>query len=450
MRTLTTKLILAFIIVGLTGTALVAMFVGLTTRAEFGDFLFNQGREDFIAQLEEYYRSNGSWEGVESLMPFLGLRRPPGGYGNFGGEPRPFTLVDQSSHVVVPGQGHHFGMSIGETDLTSSEPIVVDGETVGHLIVGQGAFRESAAAESFLQRGVNVLVLGALGATAVAVLIGIVLARTLTRPLDELTQATQAVTEGNLELTVPVRSGDELGQLADSFNQMNRKLAQSREVRRQMTADIAHELRTPLSVILGHTEGIRDGVMDPSEEAFEIIHDETLRLSSLVEDLRMLTLAETGELPLERELYPPERLIKDTQAAYTPRAKRKGIEIETLVPTDLPEISIDPGRIMQVLGNLMDNSLRFTAEGERIILRAEQVGNAVRIEVVDSGPGVTAAERDHLFDRFYRGDKSRQRDQGGSGLGLAIAKSIVESHGGKIWADSRLGEGLSITIELPR
>jgi two-component system sensor histidine kinase BaeS len=257
------------------------------------------------------------------------------------------------------------------------------------------------------------------------------------------------VTEGNLELTVPVRSDDELGQLAESFNQMNQNLAQSREVRRQMTADIAHELRTPLSVILGHTEGIRDGVMEPSEEAFEIIHEETLRLSSLVEDLRMLTLAEAGELPLEKQVYPPERLIKDVVAAYAPRVKRKGIEIETIVAPDLPEIDIDPGRIMQVLGNVMDNSLRFTPEGGKIIVQAKPGENSVQVSVADTGPGVEPADLHHLFDRFYRGDKSRQRDQAGSGLGLAIAKSIIESHGGRIWAVSSPGDGLSITIELP-
>jgi signal transduction histidine kinase len=448
MRSLTTKLILAFLIVGLTGTAMVALFVGLATSAEFGNFLFDQGREDFVSQLAEYYQGKGSWEGVETLTPFPGLKRPPGGFGGIE-EGGPFTLVDEAGRVVVPGPGHHFGGMMNDGDFGLSEPILVEDEEVGRLIVGRNAFRESVAARSFMQRVLQVLVFGAIGATFAAVLIGIVLARTLTKPLDELTKATQAVTEGYLEQKVPVRSNDELGQLAQSFNQMNENLFRSRESRRHMTADIAHELRTPLSVILGHTEGIRDGVIAPSQDAFEIIHDETLRLSALVEDLRMLTLAEAGELPLEIQSYPPERLINDTVAAYTPRAKREGIIFESKAAPSLSEIKIDPGRIIQVLGNLIDNALRYTPQGGKITLEALNVTGAVEFHVCDTGPGVTPEELDHLFDRFYRGDKSRHREKGGSGLGLAIAKSIVESHGGKIRAESSPGEGLQVIVELP-
>jgi signal transduction histidine kinase len=449
MRSLTGKLILGFLIVGLTGTVLLTLSVGLITTQEFGNFLFDQGREDFVSQLSEYYRSNETWEGVEGIFPFLGLRglggRPP----NFG-EGRPFTLVDSDGKVVVPGPGHHLGGMIETNELSRSEPIEVDGTEVGHLIVGRGAFRESRAAELFIERLTLILILGLIGATIVAVLLGIVIARSLTNPLAELTKATRAVAEGDLDQNVAVRSNDELGELAVSFNLMNANLARARDRRRQMTADIAHELRTPLSVILGHTEGIRDSVLEPSQEVINIVHEETLRLSSLVEDLRMLSLAEAGKLSLEYQAMSPEHLLKEAEAAHLPRAKRKKISIELKISPNLDQVNVDPGRIAQVLGNLIDNALRYTPEGGIILLQAEQSSDFVELRVQDSGPGIEAEELEHLFERFYREDESRQRAEGGSGLGLAIAKSIVEDHGGHIRAESDPGQGLSIIIQLPR
>jgi len=449
MRSLTGKLILGFLIVGLTGTVLLTLSVGLVTTQEFGNFLFDQGREDFVSQLGEYYRTNDTWEGVEGIFPFLSLRGSGGRALNFG-EGGPFTLVDSTGRVVFPGPGRHVGGIVAADELSHSEPIEVEGSAVGHLIVGRGAFRESRAAGLFIDRLIRILILSLLGATIVAVLFGIVLARSLTNPLAELTKATRAVAEGDLYQKVAVRSNDELGELAKSFNLMNANLARSRDRRRQMTADIAHELRTPLSVILSHTEGIRDGVLEASQEVINIVHEETLRLSSMVDDLRMLSLAEAGELSFEYQEIPPEQLLREAEAFHLPRAKRKKIHIEIHVSPNLDKVRVDPGRIAQVLGNLMDNALRYTPEGGIISLQAEQTSDYVELRIQDSGPGIGTEELEHLFERFYREDKSRQRDKGGSGLGLAIAKSIVEGHGGRIRAESDLGHGLSIIIQLPR
>jgi two-component system sensor histidine kinase BaeS len=283
----------------------------------------------------------------------------------------------------------------------------------------------------------------------VALLLGIVLARNLTKPLRELTSATRAVAVGDLDQQVPVRSKDELGQLAEAFNQMNANLARSRDLRRQMTADIAHELRTPLSVILAHAEGIKDGVLPASEDTLQVIHDETMRLSTIVEDLRTLSLAETGELGLTPRMVSPGELLKQVATAQSPRAKQREIKIDFDFESGLPEIEVDPDRIAQVLGNLMDNALRYTPNGGQITLSAGRTSNGVQLRVQDNGPGIEAEELSHIFNRFYRADKSRQRDDGGSGLGLAIAKSIVERHKGQIWAESKPGEGMTLVVEFP-
>jgi signal transduction histidine kinase len=447
MRSLSLKLILAFMSISLIGVALVAIFAIRLTANEFGNFIFDQNREGLVTNLSEYYRTHGGWIGVDEYFPFSGLQPPRGPMGVMG-ERSSIALMNKSGKVIMAGMGYRKGDHVTQSGLAQSLAIEVDGEEVGRLLAGRNAFRPSGAGEAFLDRVNRMLLYGAIGATAVALILGIVLARTLTRPLRELTAATRAVAEGDLELQVPVRSHDELGQLAASFNQMNTELAHARNLRRQMTADIAHELRTPLSIILGHTEAVQDGVFQPSLETFHIIHDEANRLDRLVEDLRTLSLAEAGELPLDRRPVSLEMLLEKAIAAHSPVAQQKEITLQVKVASDLPDIDVDPDRMLQVLGNLLSNALFHTPNGGLITLSAMQTQQGIEIHVQDNGPGVAPEELSRIFDRFYRGDKSRQRNEGTSGLGLAIAKSIVEEHGGRIRVESKLGEGATFIIAL--
>ena len=248
---------------------------------------------------------------------------------------------------------------------------------------------------------------------------------------------------------VPVRSRDELGQLATSFNHMSADLVRSLNLRRQMTADIAHELRTPISIILGHTEAVHDGVLPASNETFEIIREEAERLEHLVDDLRTLSMADAGELKLVLRPYPPEKLLHDVKKTYSHQAKQKKVMLSVKVAADLPDMEIDPQRMKEVFSNILDNALRYTPEEGHIVLSADVVENTVEMRVQDSGPGVAADELDKIFERFYRAETSRTREEGGSGLGFAIAKSIVEKHNGRIWAESTPGRGLTVVIRIP-
>jgi signal transduction histidine kinase len=327
---------------------------------------------------------------------------------------------------------------------------------VGRLFVARDSIRGGLAAAEllFLNRVNRAVILGTLGATTLALLLGILLARTLTRPLRELTKATRAVAQGDLDQQVPVRSEDELGQLAASFNQMNARLARARDLRRQMTADIAHDLRTPLSVILGHAEALNEGVLPPTQQTFGVIHEESLRLSRLVDDLRILTLGEAGELPLALRFESPDMILQRASRAYAPPTQQRKITLAVQVSSDLPDVSVDPDRIAQLMDNLLENAIHFTPEHGQITLRAMSQSDSdphmVLIEVYNSGLGIGADELPHIFDRFYRGDKSRlRRDEGGSGLGLAIAKTIVQAHGGHIWAESEPGKGARFIFSLP-
>jgi signal transduction histidine kinase len=317
------------------------------------------------------------------------------------------------------------------------------------MVTRQPTVRVNPAETAFLNRVKEIYIVGGIGVTALALLLAFLLSRTLTRPIRELTAATRAVSAGQLTQEVPVRSRDELGELAASFNRMNAELARSTELRRQMTADIAHDLRTPVSVILGHAEAVHDGVLKPSLETFEIIRDEIGRLGKLIEDLRTLSRADAGELPIERRAVAPARLLEDVRAINQHRAGQKKIALKLQAPEGLPDINVDPDRMMQVMSNVVDNALQYTPEGGRIVLSAQLADGALELSVQDSGPGIPEGELDRIFDRFYRSDPSRQRDANGSGLGLAIAKSIVEKHSGRIWAESKQGEGTTIFIRLP-
>jgi signal transduction histidine kinase len=283
----------------------------------------------------------------------------------------------------------------------------------------------------------------------IALLLGLLLARTLTRPLRELTAATQALAQGDLEQEVTVRSQDELGELAVAFNQMSAELARAVQVRRQMTADIAHDLRTPLTVIKGYAEALRDGDLSSTTATFETIYQEAEHLSHLIEDLRTLSLVDAGELALNRQAVSPKDLLERTAAAHLVQARRSGVTLHVDASVSLPSIHIDPDRLAQVLGNLVGNALRYTPEGGQITLAARQHGDGVRLTIQDTGAGIAPDDLPHIFDRFYRGDDARETNEGESGLGLAIAKSLVEAHGGTISVTSTLGEGSVFAVALP-
>lgn len=444
MRSLVVKLSLAFLVVSLIGIALVAFFAGRVSANEFNNYADAQSDSILLSQLVNYYEINGSWNDLNRI-----------GLGPNSDSERPFLVVDTTGNVVLGGLGQAMGSRVPRGWLNRGVSIEVGNEQVGQLIFPETRMRGSHMMQvpprnDFSARVNQAIFWASLGATAVSLVLGVVLARSLTRPIQEITQATQAVAQGNLAQQVPVRSDDELGRLATSFNQMSADLAQSRDLRRQMTADIAHDLRTPLSLILGHAEALSDGVLPPTPETFDVIHDEARRLNRLVEDLRLLSLAEAGELALAIRPVSPGSLLERAIVAHAPAAQQKGIALTLEAAPNLPEVPVDPDRMAQVLDNLLANALRYTPENGRIHLVASQTPTAVQLKVQDSGPGMAAAELAHVFDRFYRGDKSRQRHEGGSGLGLAIAKSIVESHNGRIRAESAPGQGATFILELPK
>jgi signal transduction histidine kinase len=275
--------------------------------------------------------------------------------------------------------------------------------------------------------------------------------RHIATPLADVMAATDAIAAGDLGVRVPVpeRGPGDFGRLAQSFNRMAEELQRADQQRRNLTADVAHELRTPLHIIQGNLEGILDGVYQPTAEHIETTLDETRALARLVDDLRTLSLAEAGQLPLAWETVDVAELLADVRTSFSGQAEAAGVDLCLETDPPLPQISADAGRLNQVLSNLIANALRYTPPGGKITLRAEPGPGGIRIVVCDTGAGIPPEDLPYIFDRFWRGDRSRSHAGGaGSGLGLAIARQLVQAHGGRIGVESQPGEGTTFTIEL--
>ncbi len=458
MRSLTLKLTFAFLVVGLIGAVLVALFVGVRTRSEFDRFVLDAYQADLLQSVTTYYQQERSWENIDAIVVRMPWRRGPGG---MRGEEflarAPVVLTDVKGVVIYGGDYYKPEQMLTRDEIARTVPVEVEGKTVGRLLFTSPnltAPQRQPPEAAFLQRVNRAILFGALGATMAALLLGILLARGISRPLRELTLATQAVAQGELGRHVEVRTRDEIGELAASFNQMSSDLERGTNLRRQMTADIAHDLRTPLSVILGYTEALADGKLSGNPAMYGVMHDEALHLQRLIDDLRTLSLADAGELSLALQGCTPRSLLERAVATHAAVAAEKGIRLELHAHPDLPLVKVDPERMAQVLSNLVSNALRFTPAGGQVTLSASTAADKVYLGVQDTGSGIAAKDLPSIFERFYRGDKARQVSAGDgegseSGLGLAIAKSLTEAQGGAITVASTLGQGATFTLTLP-
>ncbi len=439
MRSLSVKVLLVVILVSLLSIALVAVSTRYATVTAYDRLLRERQKEAFITLVTDYYQQHGSWRGLYGRM-VVGGGMPSHLVG--------FMLVDQNGRVVVATRRYQLNQVLPSTAVARGTPVLLAGERIGTVVEDTPLAVRTLLDEGYLRYTNRALLLAASGAMLLALLLGVWWARSLTRPLRELTEATRALAEGAPAPQVPVRSGDELGQLAAAFNRMSADLARATALRRQMTADIAHDLRTPLTVIKGYTEALRDGDLSPSQATFETMYQEAQLLSGLIEDLRTLSLADAGELSLNRRSVAVEELLEQARAAYLPLAQAAGITLVVELPPVLPVLNVDAERLARVLGNLISNALRHTSPGGYITLSASAGRGTVEIQVRDTGEGISPVDLPHIFERFYRGDAARQSGAGESGLGLAIAKSLVEAHGGTLTATSTLGQGATFMITL--
>jgi signal transduction histidine kinase len=462
-RSLYWKLTLAFMLVSFTTAVLVGVFIRLTSVNRLSQLIIEQQRSSLQQSLSSYYAANGSWDSVETnwqqiivpapmvvVTPSGGNHPPENNLPWEAGRRNPLGLADAQGVVIVSfDRDYPVGSTLSSSVLKRGAAVMVNGRQVGTILTASQPSGFTTQETLFLQRTSEAL-LGAVGvALVVALAMGILLSRTLTRPLQALNQGVQKMTQGEVSVQVEVTSEDEIGKLAVAFNQMSREVARVNQQRRQMTADIAHDLRTPLTVIAGYIESMQDGVLAPTPQRLALIYAEISRMQNLVGDLRMLSQVDAGELPLSPQKISPKPLLERSANLFYNQAKQQNVSISVDADANLPEILVDEARMMQVFGNLLSNALRYTPPEGRIVLAARGIDSKLEMTVQDNGSGILPGDLPFIFDRFHRGDKSRHAEGGESGLGLAIVKALVESQGGQVSAESTPNAGTTIRLLFP-
>ncbi len=459
MNRLWVRLTLAFALVILVAVGVIALLAGLTAGREFHRYLTYSGiwpNQALVEYLAGYYRFRGDWQGIEAVLdreahlpnPRIGAR-----WGRWSG-PLRFVLADSEGRVIYDGAEGRPGRMLSAEERAAAQEIEVDGAVAGFLVtlvLDRPPFL-GPLEEIFLSRLQWWLALGALLAGLLGLLLGVVLSRSLTAPLRRLAEAAHAVANRDFSRRVKVEGSTELVEVAQAFNQMTAALEEAERQRRNMVADIAHELRTPLSVLQGNLQAILDGVYPLDSEEIARLYDETRLLGRLVDDLRELALADAGQLRLNLQPLEIAPVVRATVDTLAPAAEAQGVALSVELPEDLPPVRADPDRVSQVLRNLLVNALQHTPAGGSVVVRAALKVGAVEIAVSDTGEGIAPEDLPHVFERFWRTDVSRSRDRrwsGGTGLGLSVAQSLVEAQGGHIGAESVPGRGSTFRFTLP-
>lgn len=447
---------------------LITWIANWLTQGEISDYVTREQRAvaaTIAPLLADFYLKHEGWDALASPVgigkpnPIALQERPP--LAQVNREPMPLRLLikpvldrnrvvvsDEAGRVVADSMSEGIGTQLSDYEIAQGQPILVGAQVAGRVYVGLKASVESERLEMLFGERIQTILLGAGALAALAVLLlGGWFAAHLIRPIEAIRRSANRIAAGDLTTRIQLKRRDELGWLAEAMNRMSQQLESAHQLRRQLVADIAHELRTPLAVLQGNLEAMADGMIPLSKERISSIHAETLLLNRLVEDLRTLSLAEAGELSLRLEAIPLEVWVHSLVESLRPGFQERKVSL--IAHTERGSNALaDPQRLRQILLNLLSNALQHTPEDGQVTLTAKtSSGDNVFIQVRDTGAGIPEDELPHLFDRFYRGKHSGIRS-GSTGLGLAIVKALVEAHGGQVIVQSAMNEGTTFTVAL--
>ncbi len=455
------RLIASFIFIVLVTIGIVILVVGRQTAQEVRSFMFRggmTGSEAIVEALEDYYAKHHTWKGAGKVLrdtPLGDRRGLWSGRQGKGDSDQPLAmmqvqLADGDGKVLFNNRDNRAKGELTQVEMRRAVPLEVEGETIGYLLVDGNQYFTPANETSLLSRLNQAALVSVIVAGLAAIILALLLSYSLVRPVRALTKAAGNLAQGDLTQRVPVRGNDDLAVLGRTFNHMAASLQKAENSRRALTADIAHELRTPLAVQLAHLEALEDGIYDLTSENLIPIEEQNHLLTRLVEDLRTLALADAGQLHLEKIPTDMTALIQRVAIRFEPQAGERSVRILLSLDETVPHIAVDPQRIEQIMHNLFQNALRYSPTGGGISVQLTAInGPKLQIIVRDNGPGIPAEALPYIFDRFYRADKSRARSEGGTGLGLSIARKIAQAHGGDLTAQNYPQGGAQFSLELP-
>ena len=452
------RLFLSFVLIALVSIGSVLILARQGAIQEVRTYMFRGGMaglEGIVTALEDHYQSHQSWDGAAQLLglpgPGQGNRRgnqgnpaPMGGMMN-----QSLQLADSQGNLIVDSKNPSAAGSIDESDLRQAIPLQVDDNVVGYLVHEGGTVFTSGDDTELLNRLTSAGYMAAGVAIVFALLLALILSSRLLKPVRVLTEAASDLADGDLSKRVAIRGSDELSVLGQTFNQMASSIENAEESRQAMTADIAHELRTPLAVQRAQIEALQDGVYPATEENIAAILEQNIFLTRLVSDLRTLALADAGQLQLDKTMTDMIKLTVKVTDQFRPQASERGIELQFSQQSDCKRICVDPGRVEQIIGNLLSNALRYTPDDSWVKINLNCSIEKVELTVRDNGPGISEEAQERIFERFYRADHSRSRSEGGTGLGLAIARQLAEAQGGKLTARNQPEGGAVFKLSFP-
>ncbi len=461
-RSLRLKLIVSFLVVALISVVVIAVTLRMSSNERLLRLVVDKQAAVIKEDALTYFQENGTWVG---FFDYINTNnKPPDLFREINPDNKPpdvivgdreqrplVAMVNLNNRLIFPAFGLNVGEELPPIFIEDKIPLELDGETIAYLIPDRNLkFKLSTEEEIFLERTNDTILLAALIGVAGAILMGILLAGILLKPIRNLMQASQAMAAGDLDQQVPVTSQDELGQLSEAFNKMSMDLRYAAEQRKQMTADITHDLGTPLQVISGYMEMLEGQPNGLTPKRIEIINTEIEHLRRMLEDLNMLSQADAKNLGVQVDSIDPGQLMEQIYQIYQPMMDKAGIVFKKEIQTHLPQVTLDEGRMLQVLKNLVENAMRYTQKNGEITLRVKSLQNKIIFVVQDNGDGIDANDLPHIFDRFYRVDSSRTGRGGKAGLGLTISKALVQAQGGVINAFSDgLGMGTTMQIVFP-
>jgi len=456
---LTSRITLVILLVAVLSAASSGVIAYLISRNQFAQYVdrFSVNMVQRYARMtENYYLANGTLEGLQDVMA---AGRPGRGPGHMMGTPannmmmeRRLLITDPAGIVVADSEDLLVGSQPAPNSKSySSYPVEVNGQAIATIQIFSPLKRGLASLENSYLSEIRKYIAQAISLLALAaLLVGLLLARRITQPINTLSSAIHEVARGNLGVRVDCLGDREFRELAEDFNRMAEKLNSHEENRNTLFANIAHELRTPLSIMRGNLEAIQAGNLEMTDAVKSALVDETIRLTRLVKDLEIIGQAEAGQLALNLEFITGDE-ISEALFPLQLSMEEAGIAFRFSAEPGLRPFKADRHRLLQVLINLLTNAMRHVPENSgKIELSLQQLPQNIEFRLQDNGPGISAEDIPHLFERFYRVDESRSRESGGTGLGLAIARSYVEAHGGSIWVESPPEQGACFIFTLPR
>ncbi len=449
---LKSKLILAFSLVAIVSISSIVIYANLDSERQLNNYL-NQGGMyglgNLVQRLENYYEAENSWDGVS-----ITVSTGQGGKGGNSQRRNNRIALVSANLEVIKSEIDTFpaGKTVQEHDLKDSLELNDSaGNVIGYLIVENPSSVTMNDLSPFISRLREVIVVSGIAAAIAAVILAILISNQLLKPVRALTIASKKLSAGDLSTRVTVKGTDELAVLGRTFNQMASNLEALEERKKALTADIAHELRTPLAVQKAQIEAMTDGVVPLDKENLRIVKEQANLLTRMVEDLRLLAMADAGELKLNLEKIQFDVMVQRIVEHYKGQANQEGTAIDVTIAGDAKGkfVMADPDRLMQIMHNLFTNALRYGKKGGQIEVVVKNNNDVIEFSVRDDGQGIPVSALPHLFERFYRHEKARNRESGGSGLGLAISKKLALIMGGDLRAANDPRGGAVFTLFLP-